>query len=368
MFDPDLVQTYDYELPAELIASEPAHERRASRLMVVGPGDELRHAGFVNFPELLRAGDLLVFNDVKVVRARLAARKSTGGAVELFVVDVLTPEGTDRWTRPAPDGRLVLHCMTRSSKPVRAGTVLTLASGGSVRVVEGDRGFARVEIESEMSADGFLAREGVIPLPPYIVKRRQEEGTEESTDEDAARYQTVYASSPGAVAAPTAGLHFDEAMLDHLRAAGVELATITLRVGPGTFKPVTAERLTDHEMHYEEYVIGETLGDAVRRTRERGGRVVAVGTTTVRTLEAEARREHPFEPGTRSTDLFIKPGFRFGVVDAMLTNFHLPRSTLLALVFAFGGVEELRAAYAAAVAERYRFYSYGDAMFIRRRE
>lgn len=358
--DYDLTSTYDYELPPELIADVPTPQRTASRLMV-GTSPNIEHRRFADLPDLLREGDLLVFNDTRVVSARLHGRKPTGGAVELFVIDVLHPCGSDRWSCEAET--LTLRCMTRASKPVRVGQILTV-SEVKLEVLAADAGIADVRVTAHTSADALLARLGDVPLPPYIVRRRAQMGAPEVQAMDQARYQTVYASRPGAVAAPTAGLHFDESLLQTLDAKGVRRATITLEVGPGTFRPVTSERLSEHEMHTERYIIDDALAESIERTRRDGGRVVAVGTTTVRTLESEAKRLTPFEPGERTTALFIAPGFEFAVVDAMITNFHLPRSTLLALVYAFGGPEQLRRMYETAVAERYRFYSYGDAMLL----
>ena len=373
--DFDRIESYDYDLPGELIAAEPAVERPQSRLLAADPRTkEIRHLQFRALPELLDEGDLLVFNDAYVVGARLQATKPTGGVVELFVVDVLEPQGADRWSarpsRPCPKeanvGPLV-RCMTKSSKRLRAGTKLTVEGGLEAEVVTCEPGFADVRLATELSVADLLERYGQIPLPPYIVKRRREMGLPEVSDADRERYQTVYARTPGAVAAPTAGLHFDETLLRELGERGVETAHLTLYVGPGTFRPVQVERLSDHVMHTEEYEVPRGLGPAITKAREGGRRVVAVGTTSVRTLEAEAARERPFEPGRRSTNLFIRPGFEFGAVDAMITNFHLPRSTLLALVYAFGGADFVRGLYEEAIRERYRFYSYGDSMFLRRR-
>lgn len=366
--DFDLVEAYDFDLPDELVAAEPAAERPQSRLLVADPvTGSLRHHHFGDLVELLAPGDLLVFNDARVVPARLHARKESGGAVELFVTDVVSPGGPRRWSAPPADGALTLRCMTKSSKKLRAGATLALADGSAAHLIDWEAGTGTVRVQTTQCAAAFLEAHGEIPLPPYIVKRRRELGRADLDDADAARYQTVYAQTPGAVAAPTAGLHFDRDLLARLAQRGVESAHVTLYVGPGTFRPVTAERLSEHAMHSEEYDIPEGLGAAVRRCRERGGRVVAVGTTAVRTLEAEGRREEPLSPGRRSTDIFLKPGEPFRIVDAMITNFHLPRSTLLALVYAFGGADFVRDAYATAIEARYRFYSYGDSMFLVRR-
>lgn len=367
--DANDIATYDYDLPEDLIADRPAERRPRSRLLAADcSGQTFAHHRFADLPELLNPGDLLIFNDTRVVPARVHTRKQTGGRVELFVTDVLGHEGADRWTAPAPDGVLRLRCMTRSSKALRPDQVLTDEAGNEFAIASWDAGIAEVHVHTEHSAAGFLDGVGETPLPPYIVRRRGALGQEATTPMDRERYQTVYARRPGAVAAPTAGLHFDAALLDRLDDRGVETTSVTLHVGPGTFRPVTSDRLDEHEMHTEQYVIDPGVAEAVRRTRERGGRVIAVGTTSVRTLEAEALLPRPLQPGVRDTDLFIRPGFDFKLVDAMITNFHLPRSTLLALVYAFGGVEFVRELYAEAIEEHYRFYSYGDAMFLWRHD
>ncbi len=360
--DYDLTSAYDYDLPAELIADSPSLKRSDSRLMVGDP-DGPQHHSFADLADLLSPNDLLVFNDTRVVAARVHAHKSTGGAVELFVIDVCEPQGADRWS--AVTDVLVLRCMTRSSKRLRPHQQL-MAGGRVLEIRSHAEGIAVVTVQTGgCSAEALLAEIGEIPLPPYIVRRRADLGAAAVAPQDRDRYQTIYARRPGAVAAPTAGLHFDADLMRKLAERGVSSTTLTLEVGPGTFRPVTAESLSEHPMHSERYVIPATLGPAIEETRRAGGRVVAVGTTSVRTLECEGRREVPFEPGERSTDLFIKPGFEFRVIDAMITNFHLPRSTLLALVFAFGGPDLVRGMYATAVQESYRFYSYGDAMLLR---
>ncbi len=363
--DPSDIRTYDYDLPEELVADRPAEHRPRSRLLAADCSTQrFEDRRFEELPNLLQAGDLLVFNDTRVVPARVHTRKQTGGKVELFVTDVLGGGGADRWSVQPDDGVLRLRCMTRSSKRLRPGQIVSDSDGRDFEIVTWDAGIAEVHVETDRSAAELLEAAGETPLPPYIVKRRSALGRDATTEADRERYQTVYADKPGAVAAPTAGLHFDAELLDQIRQRGVELQYVTLHVGPGTFRPVTSESLDDHEMHTEQYVIGPEIAGAVRRAHERGGRVIAVGTTTVRTLEAEALRERPLEPGVRDTDLFIKPGFEFRLVDAMITNFHLPRSTLLALVYAFGGIDFVRELYEEAIRRRFRFYSYGDAMFL----
>lgn len=363
----DDIQAYDYELPDELIAAHPAARRGGSRLMILRPGeDRIEHEGFGALFEELRPGDLLVFNDAQVVPGRVFARKlGTGGKVELLVLGVHDPSGAPAsWTDGAAGVRF--RAMCKANKPPRAGQVLELeGTDDTLTVLEWEAGHATLELASDASSPlEWLERHGELPLPPYIVKRRDELGEDAHSEEDATRYQTVYARKPGAVAAPTAGLHFSEEALEELEARGVRRASVTLYVGPGTFQPVRAATLSGHEMHSERYEIGEELVSELERARAAGGRVVAVGTTSMRALEAEARREHPFTPGERATDIFLKPGSGPRFCDGLVTNFHLPRSTLLALVASMAGHALMTRAYEAAVERGYRFYSYGDAMFI----
>ena len=334
---------FDYELPAELIAQQPAAERAASRLMHVdGATGAIEDRCFRDLVGLVRPGDVLVFNDTKVIKARLHGRKDSGGAVEILVERVL-------------DASRAL-ALVRSSKPPRPGRRIVLARGGSVEVLE-----RRGELYELLFLDGpvldVLEAWGEVPLPPYI--------TRPAGAEDERRYQTVYARVPGAVAAPTAGLHFDEHTLDALRAKGVALASLTLHVGAGTFQPVRVEDPAAHVMHSEWYSVPEATVQALATARRSGGRVMAVGTTTLRALEAAGAAGDPAAGGAQ-TRLFILPGYRFRVVDRLLTNFHLPRSTLLMLVSAFAGAGLVQRAYARAVAARYRFFSYGDAMLLER--
>jgi S-adenosylmethionine:tRNA ribosyltransferase-isomerase len=331
---------FHYELPPELIAQAPLDERRASRLLLLDGGSgQLEDRLFVDLPSLLRAGDLLVFNDTRVLPARVLGRKATGGRVELLLERLLGP-------------RTALVHLRASHKP-QQGSDVDLPGGARARV--GARAGELTEIELDRDVVPFLDAHGETPLPPYIARSAN------ATDRE--RYQTVFARSPGAVAAPTAGLHFDAAMLDTLAARGVECAFLTLHVGAGTFAPVRTERVEDHELHAEWLEVPAATCAAVERCRERGGRVVAVGTTSVRALETAARggKLTPFSGDSR---LYIYPGFEFRVVDAMVTNFHLPESSLLMLVAAFAGPERTLAAYRHAVALRYRFFSYGDAMFV----
>ncbi len=334
------VSDFDYDLPPELIAQHPAAERAASRLLHVDSHGGLHDRMFRDIVSLVDANDLLVFNDTKVIKARLHGKKDTGGEVEILVERVLDPM------------RALAH--VRASKPPKAGRQIHLARGGVVEVL-GRAG----ELFDLLFLDGpvldVLEAWGEVPLPPYI--------THPAENDDEHRYQTVYARVPGAVAAPTAGLHFDASTLDALRAKGVALASLTLHVGAGTFQPVRVEDVAQHVMHSEWYGIPPETVAAVKAARARGGRVVAVGTTSLRALESAAASGE-LAAGTAETRLFIVPGYRFRVVERLLTNFHLPRSTLLMLVSAFAGAETIRHAYAHAVAQRYRFFSYGDAMLL----
>ncbi|HET7730550.1 MAG TPA: tRNA preQ1(34) S-adenosylmethionine ribosyltransferase-isomerase QueA [Usitatibacter sp.] len=345
------VSDFDYELPAELIAQHPAPERAASRLLHLdGESGAIADLQFRDIASLVRPGDLLVVNDTRVIKARLRGRKDSGGAVEVLVERVL-------------DAHRAL-AQVRASKALRPGRKLILGGGVEAEVVGRVGDFFELRFPPSASAGGegsvldVLARHGEVPLPPYITHAAQAE------DED--RYQTVYARVPGAVAAPTAGLHFDEAMLASLEAKGVGRASLTLHVGAGTFQPLRVENVSEHVMHSEWYSIPKATVDAIARTRAGKGRVIAVGTTALRALESSAAGG-VLHAGTAETRLFIVPGYRFRVVDRLVTNFHLPRSTLLMLVSAFAGVENIRRAYAHAVARRYRFFSYGDAMLIERR-
>ncbi len=331
---------FRFDLPADRIAQYPPASRRESRLLVVDEGGGLMDRGFEAFGELLNAGDLLVMNDTRVMKARLAARKTTGGRAEVLVERVLDEQ------------RILAH--VRASKSPGVGTALVIADAFGARVSGRSGDLFELELDG-ITAHELLETAGRVPLPPYI--RREPEPVDEE------RYQTIYAREDGAVAAPTAGLHFDEAMLGALRDRGVEMAFVTLRVGAGTFQPLREDDVDAHVMHSESVKVSAEICEQVAKTRARGGRVVAVGTTSVRALECAAAGAalEPFEGETR---LFIKPGYRFRVVDALLTNFHLPESTLLMLVCAFAGFDTVMAAYRHAVRQGYRFFSYGDAMFL----
>jgi len=342
------ISDLDYDLPDELIAQEPLAKRDASRLLLIDVAtDQVEDRLFAELPGLLPPS-LFVFNDTRVFPARLLGLKATGGRVELLLLKK-SSEVPDRWL-----------AMGRSSKGLRAGMELSLCDGRlSARVVH-DVGHGQLEVDlrAEGKVDALIEQAGDVPLPPYI--RRA------SNDADRTRYQTVYARKPGAVAAPTAGLHFTENTLSALEEAGHQTAYVTLHVGPGTFRPVQADTLDEHEMHEEAYEVPDATVAAIGRAREEGRPVVAVGTTVVRTLESSVDADGNPTAGLDSTRLFIRPPHQFHVVDHLVTNFHLPRSTLLALVMAFAGVDLTRRAYREAAELRYRFYSYGDAMLIRR--
>ena len=336
------VADFFFQLPDALIARHPLAERRASRLLVLdGETGKLSHRHFADLLEYVRPGDLMVFNNTRVIPARLFGQKATGGKLEILVERVL--------------GSRSVLAHIRSSKSPKAGSRILLDGGGEAEMVA--RHDALFELEFDEDVLSLLERIGHMPLPPYIDRP--------DDAEDRERYQTVYAQRAGAVAAPTAGLHFDEALLGSLREAGVETAYVTLHVGAGTFQPVRVERIEEHHMHREWLEVTQEVVDAVAACRARGGRVIAVGTTSVRSLETAAR-DGELKPFSGDTDIFIYPGKTFHVVDALVTNFHLPESTLLMLVSAFAGYPETMAAYAEAVAQRYRFFSYGDAMFITR--
>ena len=337
-------EDFDYELPAELIAQHPSAARTDGRLLRLAR-DSISDHMFSELPRFLAPGDTLVFNDTKVIKARLAGVRTTGGRVEVLVERVLGPHE--------------VLAQVRASNAPPAGARMRLADAIDVEVTGRRDDLFLLRFDAEGGVLALLERYGSVPLPPYI---EHAPGAE-----DEVRYQTVFARTPGAVAAPTAGLHFDTAMLDRLRAVGVRIAFLTLHVGAGTFQPVRETRIAEHKMHSEWYEIPQATVDAVEAARDRGQSVVAVGTTSLRALESSALRGN-LAAGHAETDLFITPGFRFRLVDRLLTNFHLPRSTLLMLVSAFAGMMPIRRAYRHAVSERYRFFSYGDAMLIDRND
>ena len=333
---------FHYELPPELIAQAPLPERSASRLLVVPPAPApLADRHVRDLPELLQPGDLLVFNDTRVIPARLFGRKATGGKVEILIERLL----------PGDEARAQLG-VSKSPKP---GSRIALDAGGAAEVLGREGEFYRLRFDVPGGLHEWLEHAGRMPLPPYIQRA--------AGAEDAARYQTVFAREAGAVAAPTAGLHFDQPLLAALRARGVEIGHVTLHVGAGTFQPVRVDDVAAHRMHSEWLNVGAALVERVRATRARGGRVVAVGTTVVRALES-AMRDGVLLPYAGETTIFIYPGYRIRSIDALLTNFHLPESTLLMLVSAFAGKQRIFTAYEHAVRERYRFFSYGDAMLL----
>ena len=352
---------FDYQLPPERIAQEPLARRDASRLMVIDRRTgATEHHRFSRLADLLRSDDLLVLNDARVFPARLRGYRSAPGAsvsIELLLLK--------RLARDTPEARTqVWHVMMRGK--ARAGEALRFGSGLSAELIGPRRDeYATVRLRTdrpELSVEAAIDRVGETPLPPYIA--RVPDGVDSRAAADRERYQTVYARQPGAVAAPTAGLHFTVDLLAEIRARGVRIETLTLYVGPGTFLPVRVPRIEDHRLLPEHFELSPRLAEEVLRARERGGRVVVVGTTVTRVLEAQAAEGGGVAAGSGSCDLFIYPGHRFRVVDALITNFHLPQSTLLMLVSAFAGRERILAAYDEAIRERYRFYSYGDAMLL----
>jgi len=356
---------FDYHLPPELIAQEPAPDRDASRLLVLHRRTgQIEHRRFSDLPESLRAGDLLVINDTRVIPARLYGVFEDGKSVEVLL---LQPTGDQSW-----------EALVKPAKPARVGRKLILACSHLTVTVtrQGISGRRFLRLPADVDLQAILHSYGVMPLPPYIKRRgehqtlRAEKGAAgrrpqaAGVEMDRERYQTVYAQEEGAVAAPTAGLHFTTALLDRIRQRGVLMHPVTLHVGPGTFQPVRAEDVSRHRMEPERYTIPDGTTQAIKAAKTEGRRVIAVGTTSVRTLEHAAAQDGMVRAGAAETDLFITPGYRFRVVDTLLTNFHLPRSTLLMLVSAFAGVEPVRRAYAEAIAHGYRFYSYGDAMLV----
>ena len=331
------ISDFDYELPHELIARYPAQDRRGSRLLSVGDGVE--DLGFADLPTLLQSGDLLVFNDTRVIKARLNGHKETGGKAEILVERI--------------ESERVALAHVRASKSPKPGSRLLIAGGAEAVVAGRDDDLFLLEFSADLLP--YLDEHGDVPLPPYLER--------EADAADIERYQTVYANDPGAVAAPTAGLHFDEAMLAETQAAGVNHTHVTLHVGAGTFQSLREEHIEENRLHSERVEVTQSCCDAVASTRAAGGRVIAVGTTSVRALEC-ASASGTLRPFSGETDMFILPGYEFRSVDAMLTNFHLPQSSLLMLVSAFAGKDRILAAYKHAVREKYRFFSYGDAMFL----
>ena len=337
---------FDFTLPQELIAQHPPAQRSGSRLLDAR-ASSLVDRQFTDLPNLLLPGDLLVFNDTKVVKARLFGQKASGGRLELLIERVLSPD--------AESGHEVAAHMKVSKKPL-PGAVMQMDGGFTATLLGRWPNVDGPLYKFKMSSDPYalMAQYGHVPLPPYI--------THEDSQDDEARYQTVFAKHPGAVAAPTAALHFDEAVLAQLQASGIQRASVTLHVGAGTFQPVKAENIADHVMHFERFEVPPATVQAIADCKARGGRVVAVGTTTVRALESYAK----FGAACNDTNIFITPGFKFEVVDILMTNFHLPKSTLMMLVSAFAGYEHIMALYQHAIEQRYRFFSYGDSMLLQK--
>lgn len=345
------VSDFSFDLPEHLIARYPKADRTASRLMAVnGNTGALEHKQFTDILEKLTDGDLLVFNNTRVIPARMFGKKSSGGKLEVLVERMLD------------DNRVLAHI--RCSKSPKPGTEIILEEQVSATMIARHDALFELEFAGEEKVLDILERIGHMPLPPYI-DRPDEESDKE-------RYQTVYNEKPGAVAAPTAGLHFDDELLEKIKAKGVELAFVTLHVGAGTFQPVKVDEIADHVMHAEYVEVSEEVSDKIKQTKANGGRVVAVGTTSMRSLESAAKaaseKNELIAPFYQDTDIFITPGYEFKVVDCLVTNFHLSESTLLMLVSAFSGYEHMMSAYKEAVAQEYRFFSYGDAMFLTREE
>jgi S-adenosylmethionine:tRNA ribosyltransferase-isomerase len=338
---------FDYELPQELIAQQALSDRAASRLLVVAEGGECKDQTFRDIVDLIEPNDLLVFNNTKVLPARLFGEKATGGKLEVLVERLLD------------ENNLLAH--VRSSKSPKPGAFIQLEGAFDAEVVRRHDTLFELRFISgdERNAIDLLEQYGHMPLPPYIER--------DDTQDDRTRYQTVFAEKPGAVAAPTAGLHFNEELFKAIQAKGVETAEVTLHVGAGTFQPVRVEDLSEHVMHSEWIDVPQSVCDAVAACHERGGKVIAVGTTTVRSLETAAQTGE-LKPYQGDTNIFITPGYQYQVVDRLITNFHLPKSTLLMLVSAFSGYETMKKAYLHAVEQKYRFFSYGDAMFLSRKD
>jgi S-adenosylmethionine:tRNA ribosyltransferase-isomerase len=349
--DLSLTAAYRYVLPPERIAKAPAEPRDASRLLVLRSGGEIEHRAFTDFPALLEPGDVLVVNETRVIRARLRGTREHGGAAEVLL---LRPADRPRYD---PEARR-WFALVRPGRRLRPGARVRFGDDGACEIVGvAPDGVREISFDLHVSLDALLERHGEMPLPPYVGP---------GDDARAARYQTVFARVPGSVAAPTASLHFTDRVFEAIRVRGITVVPIVLDVGLGTFRRIEAERLDEHVMHAEHYMIPQATAEAVAAAKHEGRRVVAAGTTVVRALEGAASADGLVRPGEAETSLFIVPGFRFRVVDALLTNFHLPASTLLALVCAFAGHRETLAAYRTAVEQGYRFYSFGDAMFVHR--
>jgi len=346
------IKEFDYDLPPGLIAQYPADNRDHSRLMVLDRHKStIEHKSFFEIADYLKRGDVLVLNDTKVIPARLEGKKQTGGKIEVLLLKSLTNGKSDQ---------SIWRCLVKSSKKPGVGSKFFFDQSLTAEIVEEHNGEYTLAFTCEDSFERVLNRVGKTPLPPYI---KRDSGFHEGIV-DQERYQTVFARSGGAVAAPTAGLHFTRRLLNQLAGKGVEIIFLTLDVGWGTFQPVRVENIEEHRMHAEHFVLHAEAARAINEARQRGSKVIGVGTTTVRLLESVAGEDGCVEPGKGSTDLFIYPGYTFKAIDCLITNFHVPRSTLIMLVAAFAGREFILDAYRAAIQERYRFYSYGDAMMI----
>lgn len=347
------LQDFAYDLPKELIAQQPLDNRAGSRLMVLDRArQQIEHSFFHELPKHLRSGDLLVANNTRVIPARLSAQRDTGGRVEVFLLDCIDHSRA---------GRQTWQCLLKSRRKMRAGTRIAFSPDLSGIVLDSaDRGVWLIELAYQGRFDSVMQALGRTPLPPYIRRDR----LADNDIDDRVRYQTVYACADGAVAAPTAGLHFTAGLMDELRANGIGFAFLTLHVGYGTFQPIREAQIERHRMHREFYQVPEESAAAINSTRRSGGRVIAVGTTSTRTLETMSSAEGSIRHGHGHTDLYIYPGYAFKAIDALITNFHLPMSSLLLLVAAFAGTELILRAYREAVQARYRFFSYGDAMLI----
>jgi len=335
-------QDFDFYLPSELIAQHPTQERTASRMLYLeGDSGQVTDQLFLDFPSHCNAGDLLIFNDTRVIKARLFGQKESGGSVEVLIERVIHSH--------------LAYAHVRASRSPKIGSKMRLSDAFDVVVTARHDDLFELQFLGETSIFDLLEQYGSLPLPPYI--------THSATDDDEERYQTVFAKNLGAVAAPTAGLHFNETLLETLKQKGVHIAYVTLHVGAGTFQPVRVDNISEHKMHSELYSIPVETAELIQRTKALGGRVTAIGTTVLRALESAAQHGE-LKAGDGETDIFITPGYQFKVADRLFTNFHLPKSTLLMLVSAFAGVENIKKAYAHAVAEKYRFFSYGDAMLL----
>jgi S-adenosylmethionine:tRNA ribosyltransferase-isomerase len=345
---------YHYNLPSELIAQHPCKKRNNSKLFHLNRSlDQFTHCRFNDIEKLLKKGDLLVVNNTRVIPARLMGNKETGGRVEVLIIDFVTG-----MKRLQETGYFQAECLIKASRRPKPGTWISFENNVKALIVEHKGYISEVRFDTSDNFMDFLDQSGDIPLPPYIHRDNQ------SKPSDKENYQTVYASEKGAVAAPTAGLHFTRELMERLKEKGIKIAELTLHVGYGTFVPVKVEDIRDHTIHSEYFTVSKGAAATINKAKKEGRRIIAVGTTSVRTLEYTSDEKGCISPGTGSCDLFIYPGYRFKCVDAMITNFHLPESTLIMLISAFYSREKILAAYEEAIKEKYRFFSYGDAMFI----